>query len=214
MAPPLGTVPDRRANAHKTGLQRHRGLEGPPHCEHGVCRGAGGGAALPFDRPTVALFDNICGCAIHKSSGKDCARQANGCVSRALVRVTSATNLAADTSEADEYLIRLAFTPAYPPMFVQTKYSASECHLHVIIPTHVTARCHHLLDEFLRIKHTFNPRLGTNIYTQNRGENQQHNSIEAEHLFDSFPRGGPFSKKLSVFAKHRTPTSLCTKRAL
>lgn len=39
-----------------------------------------GRGTFPFDRPTVALFNNICGCAIHKSSGKDCARRANRCV--------------------------------------------------------------------------------------------------------------------------------------
>ena len=30
----------------------------------------GGGGTFPFDRPTVAHFNNICGSAIHKSSGK------------------------------------------------------------------------------------------------------------------------------------------------
>lgn len=141
-----------------------------------------------------------------------------GVLSRALVRVTSATNSAADTSEADEYLIRPAFTLAYPPMSMQTKHSASECPLHVIIPTHVAAGCHDLL-EFLRIKHTFNPRLGTNIYTQNRGENQQQqqcrfNSIEAEHFFDSFPAWRAVLREAEGVCKTQTPTSLCMKRVL
>ena len=117
-----------------------------------------------------------------------------GVLSRALVRVTSATNFAADTSGADEDLIRPAFTPAYPPMFVQTKHSASECHLHVIIPTHVAARCHHFAS--------------ARIYILKIEEKINHNDADSttsrlSTFFDSFRRGGLFSWKPRVFAKHR-----------